>query len=112
MRTRFDYGDIIYDQPNNESLKKSERIRYNTALVTTGVVKKLSQSKLYNESGFESLKFRRWFSKLCNFYCLIDNTRSSRKYYNILQRVYKYSFFPNTVQEWNKLNKKYSNLKR
>ena len=69
MRPHLDYDDIIYDHPNNESLnQKINRIQYNTALATTGAVKGTSQSKLYNEPGFESLKFRRWFRKLCTFY--------------------------------------------
>ena len=58
MRLYLDYGDIIYDQPNNESLnQKIERIQYNTALANTGAIKGTFQSKLYNELGFESLKF-------------------------------------------------------
>ena len=37
FRSHFDYGDIIYDQPNNESLnQKIERIQYNAALAITG----------------------------------------------------------------------------
>ena len=35
-RTHLDYGDIIYDQPNNESFcNKLETVQYNTALATT-----------------------------------------------------------------------------
>ena len=69
MRPHLDYGDIIYDQPNNESFtQKIERIQYSAALAITGVIKGTSQSKLYRELGFESLKFRRWFRKLCTFF--------------------------------------------
>ena len=68
VRPHLDYGDIIYDQPNNESFtQKIERIQYNAALAITGAIKGTSQSKLYSELGFESLKFRRWFRKLCTF---------------------------------------------
>ena len=60
VRLPLDYGDIIYDQPNNESLnQKIERLQYSTAPEITGANKGTSQSKLYNELGFESLKFRR-----------------------------------------------------
>ena len=46
VRPHLDYGDIIYDQPNKESLnQKIERIQYNAALA-----------------------IRRWFRKLCTFY--------------------------------------------
>ena len=62
VRLHLDYGDIIYDQPNNESLnQKTDRIQYNAALAITGAIKGTSQSKLCNELGFESLKFRCWF---------------------------------------------------
>ena len=40
VRPHLDYGDIIYDQPNNESFtQKLERIQYNAALAITGAVK-------------------------------------------------------------------------
>ena len=62
----LDYGDILYDQPNNKRLcQKNETIQYNGALVITGTIKDTSQIKPYNELGLESLKFRRWFRKLC-----------------------------------------------
>ena len=125
MRPHLDYGHIIYDQPNNESLnEKIERIKYNAYLSITGAIKGTSQSKLYNELCFESLKFRRWFRKLCTFYKIrttgvpeylfdhipetnhIYNTRSSdvTTFYSRTD-VYKYFFFPYTILEWNKLDK-------
>ena len=59
VRLNLDYGDIIYDQPNNESFtQKIERIQYNAALEITDVIKETSQDKLYNEFSFESLKFK------------------------------------------------------
>ena len=62
IRPRLDYCDIIYDQPNNESLcTKIEHIQYNAALALTGAIKGRCQTKLYKELGLESLKFRRWF---------------------------------------------------
>ena len=69
VRPQLDYGDIIYDQPNNGSFtQKIERTQYNAALAITGAIKGTSQNKLYSELGFESLKFRRWFRKLCTFF--------------------------------------------
>ena len=50
VRPHLDYGDIIYDQPNNESFtQKIERIQYNAALAITGAIKGTSQNKLYSE---------------------------------------------------------------
>ena len=40
VRPHLDHGDIIYDQPNNESVTpKIERIQYNAALTITGAIK-------------------------------------------------------------------------
>ena len=59
----LDYGDIVYDQPNNETFcNLIERIQYNAALAIAGAIKGTSQLKIYNnELGIESWKFRRWF---------------------------------------------------
>ena len=65
VRSHLDYGDVLYDQPNNESLcQKIESVQYNAALTVTGAIKGTSQMKLYNGLGLKSLKFRRWFRKL------------------------------------------------
>ena len=70
-RPHLGYGDIIYDQPNNESsTQKIERIQYKALIVITGAIKGTFQSKLYSELGFEFLKLRRWFRKLCTFFQL------------------------------------------
>ena len=48
-----------------------ERVQYNAALaIITGAIKGTSQLKLYKELGFESLKFKRWFRRLCFLYKL------------------------------------------
>ena len=68
IRPYLDYGDIIYDQPNNESFcNLIEKVQYNAALAITGAIKGTSQLKIYNKLGIESLKFRRWFRHLCVF---------------------------------------------
>ena len=69
VRPHLDYGDILYDQPNNKSFyQKVETVQYNAALAITGAIKGTSKIKLYNELGLESLEFIRWFRKLCLFY--------------------------------------------
>ena len=48
VRPHLDYGDIIYDQPNNESFcNKIEMVPYNAALAITGAIRGTSQTKLY-----------------------------------------------------------------
>ena len=40
VRPHFDYGDVLYDQPNNESLcQKTESVQYNAAPAITGAIK-------------------------------------------------------------------------
>ena len=75
----YDYDDIIYDQPNNDSFcNMIERVQYNAALTITGVIDGTSQLKIYKELGFEFLKFRRWFWHLCLFYK--SRSAQTRKY--------------------------------
>ena len=69
LRPLVDYGDIIYDQPNNESFcEKLESIQYKAALAITGAIQGTSHDKIYAELGLESLKARRWYKRLsCMF---------------------------------------------
>ena len=69
VRSHLAYSDILYGQPNNESLcQKIESFQYNAALAFTGAIRGTSQMKLYNKVGFESLKFRQRLRKLGLFY--------------------------------------------
>ena len=123
IRPHLDYGDIVYDQPNNSSLsEKIESLQYNTALAITGAIKGSSKEKLYQELGFGSLKDRRWMRKLCYLYKVISSKRPSYLY-NMLpplrrsqqnqaffqpllcrMEIFKNSFLPYTINEWNKLD--------
>ena len=54
LRTLIDYGDIIYDQPQNESFcERLESVQYKAALAITGAIKGPSREKLYQELGLE-----------------------------------------------------------
>ena len=60
VRPDLDYGDVIYDQPNNSSLSdKTESVQYNAVLAITGAIRGTSKEKLYQELGLESLRNRR-----------------------------------------------------
>ena len=59
VRPHLDYGDILYDQPNNKSLcQKIKTVQHNAALAITSAIKGTPQIKLYTELGLESLEFR------------------------------------------------------
>ena len=121
----LDYVELIYGQPNNEIFcQQIESVQCNASLAITGGIKGTSRLKLYNEIGLESLKFRRWFRKLCTFYkikiaglpsYLYDFIPKSSHMYNnrsvedvamLYSRtnIFKYSFFPSTISKWNKLD--------
>ena len=69
LRPLLDYGDIIYDQPHNESVcEKLESVQYKAALAITGAMQEISREKIYQELGLESLRARRWYKCLsCMF---------------------------------------------
>ena len=130
VRPHLGYGDIVYDQPNNESFtSKLEQVQYNAALVITGAIKCTSHSKLYNELGLESLESRRRLRHLCFLHKIISNglpaylykliPKKSHQYitrnandiatYQCRTDAFKFSFFPWTITEWNKIDIKIRN---
>ena len=63
IRPHLDYGDIVYDKPNNEAfINKTEKAQHDATLAITVAISGTSWEKLYNEL-LESLKFRRWFCR-------------------------------------------------
>ena len=56
-RSHLDYGDIVYDRPDNESfISELEQVQYNAALAITGAIKCTSHSDFYKELGLEYLE--------------------------------------------------------
>ena len=121
----LEYGDLLYDKPNNQSLcPKIETVQYNAVLAITGAIQGTSQIKLYNELGLESLEFRRWFRRLCLLYKIKKNCLPEYLFNMIPQSnhlyntwsidnvttfycrtdVFNYSYIPHTILEWNKLD--------
>ena len=123
LRPLIDYGDIIYDQPQNESFnEKLEAVQYKAALAITGAVQGTSREKLYQELGLESLKSRRWYKRLCCMFKIMNEQAPSylinllpRKQQNVTTRnqilhyfcrtdCFKNSFFPSTINDWYNLD--------
>ena len=74
MQPLIDYGDIIYDQPHNESFcEKIEAVQYKVALAITGAIQGTSRDKIYQELRLKSLKSRRWYKRLT---CMFKITRN------------------------------------
>ena len=73
VRANLDYGDIIFDNPGNESFcNKIESVQYNAALSITRAIGGTSREKLYQELGFEYLTGRRYCRRLCFLYQIIN----------------------------------------
>ena len=90
----------------------------------TGAIRLSSKEKIYQELGFESLRVRRWYRKLCLFDKVLNNEHPqylfslipirlmlypTRNVLNIPllntnHNFFKNSFFPSTIIEWNKLD--------
>ena len=125
IRPHLDYGDVVYDQPHNETFcSKLESVQYNAALAITGAIHGTSQTTLYVELGLESLKARHWFRRLCDFYKFKSyglppylfqlvpkethsyNTCNSEDIptYHCRTDSFKNSFFPWTIRECNRLD--------
>ena len=120
LRPLIDYGDIIYDQPQNESFcKKLESVQYKAALAITGAIQGTSREKIYLELGLESLKNRRRYKRLCCMFKIMNEeapkyltnlipkgqqtivTRnSSVPTFHCRTDCFKYSFFPSTLKDW------------
>ena len=73
VRPHLDYGNLIYDQPNNESFcQRIESVQHNASLAITGAIKGIFRLKLYNEIELESLNplsanFTKWSNTLKQF---------------------------------------------
>ena len=117
----MDYGDVINDQPLNESLSNQiESVQYKAVLAITGAIQGSSRKKLYQELGLEHLHQRRWMKRLCLFYKvfhskvpkyihrLIPSMGTSARQPNTFTSFYcrteyfQNSFLPCFVKEWNK----------
>jgi len=110
----------------NYMSKKIEMVQYEAARIITGAWKGTSRAKLYDDLGWETLSDRRTCRKLTllfeiqrekfpSYLCSIVDTQQyneNSRYYNKMllknftcrSNKYKLSFFPSTINDWNKLD--------
>ena len=74
IRPHLVYADVIFDKSSNATFSnRIESAQFNAALAITGTVRGTSKEKLYQGLGFETMKERRWFRRLCCFYKILNN---------------------------------------
>ena len=65
IKRHLNYGDILYDKPNNENFQnKMEKVQYRACLVITVGIQGISRERLYDELGIHSSFKKRWRNKL------------------------------------------------
>ena len=74
IRPHLNYGDILYDKPNNDNFQnKIEKVRYWACLAITVAIQGTSTVKIYDELGLHSLAKRHWWNKFIYFYKIVNN---------------------------------------
>ena len=74
IRPHLDFGDILYDKPNNESFQnKVEKVQYRPCLAIADAMQGTSREKMYDKLGLHSSAKRRWRSKLRFFYKIVNH---------------------------------------
>ena len=129
VRPHLDYGDIIYHKHDPEfahdTTKRLQRIQYSAALAVSGAWRGTNIDRLYEELGWESLYYRRWYRRLCHFFkltmnqspaCLYQlvpplrsvkyNLRGANVYESNVERTNRFAstYFQNCIKEWNQLD--------
>ena len=130
VRPHLDYRDIIYDNPENETLiNKLEKVQYQACLAITGAFQGTSRESLYRELGLECLQTRRSYRKMIFLYKILNGLApkylfdilsvSKNQHYSTRNqsnlelsqfftwtKSFSNSFFPYCFKELNKLDTK------
>ena len=126
IRPILEYAAVVWDGCTAYEKTRLERIQYEAARIVTGLTRSVSIDKLIKEIGWLSLSDRRLFQKAVLMYKIINGLApeyisnimppfvSERTEYSlrnaadisVLSRrteIYSRSFFPSSVDYWNKL---------
>ena len=126
VRPTLVYAYILWDNCTQYETNAIERIQTEAARIVTGATRLVSLDILSKESGWESLRDRRYKHKMCQFYKMINgltptyltslvpstventsayNLRDSQNIRPLLSRTQLYykSFLPSCIREWNEI---------
>ena len=78
LRLLIDYSNIVYGHPQNKSFcEKIEFVQYKYSLAITGAIQGTCRDNIYQESGLESLKSRRWYKRLACMFKIMNEEAPS-----------------------------------
>ena len=94
VRPTTEYANIVWDNCTQYETNATERIQIEAARTATGATRLVSLDILSKETGWESLRDRRYKHKMCQFY----------KMTNALTPTYLTSFVPSSVENTSAYN--------
>ena len=126
VRPTLEYANIVWDNCTQYETNAIERIQIEAARIVTGATRLVSLDILSKETGWESLRDRRYKHKMCQFYkmtndltptyltSLIPSTVENTSAYNLRDsqnirplltrtQLYYKSFLPSCIREWNEI---------
>ena len=126
VRPTLEYANIVWDNCTQYEANAIEKIQTEAARIVTGATRLVSLDMLSKETGWESLRDRRYKHKMCQFYKMINdltptyltslvpstventsayNLRDSQNIRPLLTRTQLYykSFLPSCIREWNEI---------
>ncbi|XP_033751862.1 uncharacterized protein LOC117335784 [Pecten maximus] len=126
IRPILEYGDIVWDNLTIQQCQSLENIQLEAARIITGGTKLTSHAKLYEETGWDTLQYRRKVKKTVQVHKMIFdltppylsnllpqrrmdvhqyNTRDADNLNNVFCKTnfYKNSFLPSSIDLWNSL---------
>ena len=127
IRPTLEYASIVWDGCSVQDTEKLEKVQLTAARIVTGLPIFASKESLYFETGWETLKTRRYVAKMITMFKI--NTRNVPDYlrdivpkkhenvskYNTRNKdqfivprcnleLFKKSFVPDAIKHWNSLN--------
>ena len=94
VRPTLEYANIVWDNCTQYEANAIEKIQTEAARVVTGATRLVSLDMLSKETGWESLRDRRYKHKMCQFYKMIND----------LTPTYLTSLVPSTVENTSAYN--------
>ena len=132
IRPLLEYADVVWDNCTQNEVNELEKIQHEAARIVTGCTKLVSIHSLLQETGWETLAYRREQHKLLLFFkmqngfspdylsSLVPPTVGSTIHYNLRNdsdlhiglvhantQQYYNSFLPSVIRGWNELHATY-----